>query len=306
MPLRALISSFETFAPDAGDTSPRIRANPQWPAARMVTCGGLDLAVHMTGRGEPVLLLHGLGSLGAEILSAFAPPGEAPPPGLRFIAPDRPGYGASDPLPDALDPRDWGLWIGPLLDALGLDRVTIVAHSIGAASALNFASQNPGRVRALLLVAPFCRPSRPGFEPFLRAAVAPVLGPLVRWVIHRAAPHMGRQRLARIFAPDPVPAYLTDFPYEAAAHPLAMMTMGRELSAYNPVMMRVCFRLRRLDMPALVLTGTRDGVALPCRHGEWVASRLPRGEFRSLPDVGHMPHHTARKPIVDALRRLAA
>jgi pimeloyl-ACP methyl ester carboxylesterase len=270
----------------------------------MVECGGLRIAVHVAGKGAPVLLLHGLGSLGGEILSAFAPPGEGAPKGFRLIAPDRPGYGASDPLPDHLDPRDWGLWIGPLLDALGHSRATLVAHSIGAASALNFATRYPGRVEGLLLLAPFCRPSRPGFEPFLRAAVSPVTGPFVRWAICRVAPHLGRQRLARIFAPDPVPDYLADFPYALAAQPGAMMTMGRELWAYNPVMTRVCFRLCRLDAPALVLTGNRDGVALPQRHGKWIASRLPRGEFRELHDVGHMPHHAARAPIIAGLRHL--
>ena len=45
-------------------------------------------------RGTPALLLHGLGSLAQEILT----PLRLHAPGRTFVAPDRPGYGFSEPL----------------------------------------------------------------------------------------------------------------------------------------------------------------------------------------------------------------
>ncbi|OZA06256.1 MAG: alpha/beta hydrolase, partial [Rhodobacterales bacterium 17-64-5] len=70
------------------------------------------------GQGRPVVLLHGNGSLGEEILSAL-PPVE----GVLWIAPDRPGYGRSDPLPEGcFDPLSQAVWLDLLLSELGIAR----------------------------------------------------------------------------------------------------------------------------------------------------------------------------------------
>src|SRR3954469_14675590 len=62
------------------------------------SAGGRRAYVLEGGRGgsPTVLLLHGLGSLAEEIFTAVGPP--LLRSGFRVVAPDRPGYGQSDPL----------------------------------------------------------------------------------------------------------------------------------------------------------------------------------------------------------------
>ena len=111
----------------------------------------------------PVVLLHALGESSSDwepVASALAPP-------WRVYAPDLRGHGASD-------------WTGPytveqlaadleaFLDALGLRRVALAGHSMGAAPAYLFAARHPERVIRLVLEEPsppFPRPPRTAERP---------------------------------------------------------------------------------------------------------------------------------------------
>jgi pimeloyl-ACP methyl ester carboxylesterase len=79
--------------------------------------------------GRPVLALHGWPQHHWEYRDLLADP----PPGLRIIAPDLPGYGWSGPAPHKWAKEDVATDVLALLDALGLDRVLLLAHDWGAA-----------------------------------------------------------------------------------------------------------------------------------------------------------------------------
>lgn len=256
-----------------------------------------------SGIGEPILLLHGLGSLGEEILSVFA---GAPSLG-RCIAVDRPGYGWSTPLPPkSAGPDGQALWLAAVMDALALDRAFVVAHSIGASAALALAARHPERVRGLLLIAPYCRPSRPGFVPLIRAAAAPVIGPLSRRLIRAAAGRFGEGRLAAAFSPNQMPARLKRFPFRHATRPAALLAMANELRAFNRAMIPLCFRVRRIAAPSIIVAGDRDPVADSERHAAWLVSRIRDADLIRLPGVGHMAHQVAGLTMRLALARLMA
>ncbi len=78
--------------------------------------------------GRPVLALHGWPQHHWEYRDLLADP----PPGLRIIAPDLPGYGWSGPAPHDWAKDDVATDVLALLDALGLDRVLLVGHDWGA------------------------------------------------------------------------------------------------------------------------------------------------------------------------------
>jgi pimeloyl-ACP methyl ester carboxylesterase len=78
--------------------------------------------------GRPVLALHGWPQHHWEYRDLLADP----PPGMRIIAPDLPGYGWSGPPPHKWAKEDVASDVLALLDALGLDRVLLVAHDWGA------------------------------------------------------------------------------------------------------------------------------------------------------------------------------
>jgi pimeloyl-ACP methyl ester carboxylesterase len=78
--------------------------------------------------GRPVLALHGWPQHHWEYRDLLADP----PAGMRIIAPDLPGYGWSGPAPHKWAKDDVATDVLALLDALGLDRVLLVAHDWGA------------------------------------------------------------------------------------------------------------------------------------------------------------------------------
>jgi pimeloyl-ACP methyl ester carboxylesterase len=68
--------------------------------------------------------------------------------GVRFIVPDRPGFGLSDPQPGRRV-MDWPSDVGQLLDSLGIDEFAVLSLSGGAAYALACAHEFGNRVRAV-------------------------------------------------------------------------------------------------------------------------------------------------------------
>ena len=95
-------------------------------------------------QGIPVLLLHGSpgGRLGGKVNHE-----RYVRQGLRVIAPERPGYGESDPAPGRTA-RSFADDLVALLDTLGLDRVFVVGGSGGGPHALGLAAAAPERLHA--------------------------------------------------------------------------------------------------------------------------------------------------------------
>jgi pimeloyl-ACP methyl ester carboxylesterase len=74
-------------------------------------------------------------------------------PGWRLVAPDLRGHGESEwPAEPAYGIADCAGDLAALLDRLGVDRVAIIAHSMGARIAVWLAAQQPARVRGLALL----------------------------------------------------------------------------------------------------------------------------------------------------------
>jgi len=120
-------------------------------AVRTATVGGVTIAYARSGPagGEPVLLLHGLGSdhRGIADLADRLP-------GADVITPDLPGFGASPPLPGPHTMTAYADALDDLRADLGLGRVTVVGHSLGADIALAYAARHAASVRALCLLNP--------------------------------------------------------------------------------------------------------------------------------------------------------
>jgi pimeloyl-ACP methyl ester carboxylesterase len=91
--------------------------------------------------GRPVLALHGWPQHHWEYRDLLADP----PPGLRIIAPDLPGYGWSGPAPHKWAKEDVATDVLALMDALDLGRVLLVAHDWGAAAGWLMVLREPQR-----------------------------------------------------------------------------------------------------------------------------------------------------------------
>lgn len=109
---------------------------------------GIDLHYTVEGTGEPVLLIHGLGSSGADwelqlpVLS----------PNNRVLAIDLRGHGASDkpagPYSIAMFAED----VGAFIEHLGIAPCHVVGLSLGGITALELAASRPDLVRSAVIV----------------------------------------------------------------------------------------------------------------------------------------------------------
>ena len=108
-----------------------------------LTQTGLRVRVLSHGRGPEVVLLHGV-SESAAIWAPLFPELR----GFRLLAVDLPGHGLSDPVafrPGQVRGHARAL-IEDILDALGLDQVPVIGHSLGAMFALWHIAAGSGRI----------------------------------------------------------------------------------------------------------------------------------------------------------------
>jgi pimeloyl-ACP methyl ester carboxylesterase len=100
------------------------------------------------GRGEPLLLIHGLGCCGADWAFQVA----VLETRFRVIVPDLPGSGFSAPPPDEYTIGGFATTLWSLLDHLGVTQTNIIGFSLGGAVALEMAAQRPASVPRLGLI----------------------------------------------------------------------------------------------------------------------------------------------------------
>lgn len=266
-----------------------------------IRIGGEQIHMLESGRaGEnPVVLLHGCGSIAEEVMMPFSGSG------LHIIAPDRPGYGFSSALAAGeRGPRGQSFWLERFFDALDLKNAVLAAHSIGCAAALHLAARRPDLVKGLFLISPCCRPVP--FKPFivLRSAVAPFVGPVIRQhVIARWSSYFLERGLRASSCPNAVTAELLTLPAMHVVNAASIATMAEELWAFNSDMQA----LENLpaDLPVSVLFGREDRIIDPGWHLGWFHERHLALSVELLDGVGHMPHHVAPDLALTMLGDLA-
>jgi 2-hydroxy-6-oxonona-2,4-dienedioate hydrolase len=99
---------------------------------------------------EPVVLIHGWGVSS----SYFIPTAERLARNLAVFAPDLPGHGRSEALAPTPTVEDLAGIALEWMDAAGLERASVLGHSMGCDVAIEMALRDPGRISRLILVAP--------------------------------------------------------------------------------------------------------------------------------------------------------
>jgi pimeloyl-ACP methyl ester carboxylesterase len=110
---------------------------------------GLSTRYLLRGSGPPVLVLHGWGAC----IEAVMPIVTGLAPIATIYALDLPGAGETDPPPQ----QPWGVedyqaFVASFMDALDIERASIVGHSNGGRIAIRMAATEPQRVQRLILV----------------------------------------------------------------------------------------------------------------------------------------------------------
>ena len=110
---------------------------------------GLRVRVLSHGRGPAVVLLHGVSESAAIWAPLFTKLGH-----VRLLAVDLPGHGLSDPITFRRGQvREHArALIEDILDALGLDEVPVIGHSLGGMFALWHVAAGSGRISGVVAI----------------------------------------------------------------------------------------------------------------------------------------------------------
>lgn len=275
---------------------------------RMTDTAGRTIAWCELGdpAGRPALVAHGSPGSRYQLLPLHA---SARAAGIRLIAPDRPGFGLTDPSEDRAF-HSWDDDAIALLDHLGLDSVPVVGFSGGAGYALGLAAAHPDRVERLVLACGMI-PGAPAGE--LRARL-PLITLLYRacryvpWVATAMLEGRGPFRSTRAANVDSWPAgdrwVMTDPTSQALTAPDGAEGMRQGARAAVTDLARY-YRalpepLEAISVPTLQLHGDAD-VNVPIAVARWARDRLPASRLVEIPDGGHYFLVENPAPLLDAL-----
>ncbi|MDP3659227.1 alpha/beta fold hydrolase [Phenylobacterium sp.] len=119
---------------------------------KSLEAGGVSTNYHDHGAGPPVLLIHGSGP-GVSAWANWSRNIPVLAKDFRVVAPDLAGFGYSDAIAGGV--RDKAVWVRQLvgvLDALKLDKVSVVGNSFGGGMAIALMVAHPDRVERAVLM----------------------------------------------------------------------------------------------------------------------------------------------------------
>lgn len=205
--------------------------------------------------------------------------------GFRAWALDLPGSGASDAHRRATDGYtivNLTRVVEAFVERVGIQSVTLVGHSMGGAIALELAHGRPDLTRSLVLVAPAVS-GKLGLAMHLL-----VESPFGRWLLNLSQQHNALATLCErtLFG---APWLALSPALRRDVEDLARTTPEAAIGGLNAVLdFDFTDRLPRLDLPTLVVVGSRD-ITLSPGESELAASQIPGARLIKMRGVGHQP-----------------
>jgi pimeloyl-ACP methyl ester carboxylesterase len=250
--------------------------------------GHADVSLALTdsgGIGAPVLFVHGFAhqrSVWAGVIARLASP-------VRAIAVDLRGHGESGwSIPGEYDVAHHALDLMQVLDQLALERVTIVAHSLGGNAATLAAAARADRVAGLVLVDTGPGLSVAGLQWIAAGATGPVISYAqvdeYRASLDAAHPLAEPASLDRLAAASLVRR--ADGRFEARLDP-AVLRGPVDPVVLAAVEQRLWRALGAIRCPTLVVRGAKSAM-LPAAVAERMVDEvLEHGELRVIDAAGH-------------------
>jgi pimeloyl-ACP methyl ester carboxylesterase len=263
---------------------------------------GHRVIYRVAGNGPPVVLIHGMVNSSRhweEVALRLA--GR-----YTVIAPDLIGHGDSAAVRGDYSIGAHAASIRDMLAVIGIDRATIVGHSLGGGVAMQFFYQFPQRTERLVLV------SSGGLghdvSPLLRSAALPGMNGLIGLVAHRrildALWELGKRLRARghgkgVYIQAIVRALR---PLEQPGARAAFLHTLRSVIDVHGQRVSARDRLYLLSsMPTLIVWGERDNT-IPLEHGRATHEAVPHSRFETLPRAAHFPHLEDPEGLARVLR----
>ncbi len=272
---------------------------------------GFGVRVRETGRGEPILCIHGGPGMSS---GYFFPDPDVWGPGLRALASDhrvvaydQRGCGDSG-VPDVEQPLALSRHVDDVESvraALGLERPVVLAHSFGSVLAILFALQHPESLSRLVILGG--APTR-AFMQGYRQAVATALPPEVQTRLAQIQSgeidDEAMQERFRLALPLYFHRTLTDTERDSLLSTLRFSgTVNRAVAAgledYD-----LSAALPHVRVPSLVIYGASDRVVQPAYQLEF-RGRLLTARFVEFQESGHFPFLEEPEPFARVIHYFA-
>jgi pimeloyl-ACP methyl ester carboxylesterase len=273
---------------------------------RYLTVHGYRRAYVKAGNGPALLLIHGIG----DSSDSWRPVLDALARHHTVIAPDLLGHGRSEKPRADYTIAGFANGMRDLLTLLGVERATVVGHSLGGGVAAQFAYQYPERCDRLVLVSsggvgrtvsPLLRLAAvPGAE-----ALMPMLGlPPVKYVsrMGAAALHIFDTALGR--DAEEILAVFEALPNTEARQAI-LRTLRSGVDWRGQVITMLDRAYLAEGFPVLIVWGRRDAI-IPLDHGRLAHAALHGSALEIFDEAGHFPHHVDPARFVRVLTEFVA
>ena len=276
------------------------RRNP--PKGRFLDIDGVRLHYVERGTGQPLVLLHGNGSM----IQDFESSGllEQAAKSYRVIVFDRPGYGHS-PRPRSVlwSPDQQADLIQKALRQIGAAPAIVLGHSWGASVAVALGLEFPASVKALVLASGYYYPTARLDVAAMSGPAIPILGDVLRYTLAPLASRlMWPLMLRKIFGPREIPQKFIDgFPEGLAVRPSQLRASAAESALMIPD--AVYFRDRYVDltMPVVIIAGELDRLVDIDHQSSRLHDEIAQSTFHSVAGAGHMVHQTDTEAVMAAI-----
>ena len=229
---------------------------------------GCKVSYLRKGKGDRLLFLHGARGGGV-----WVPFMEKLSEHFDVIAPEHPGFGASDD-PEWLDSMsDLAFFYLDFMEALGLKGTHVVGNSLGGWLALEIAVRSTDRIRSMCLLAPggIYLDGKPPADIFLWSPKTLAENLFVNPEIIKAA-------LAQTPTPEQTRTQLKN------ANTVAKL--GWNPRFHNPDLKKW---LHRVKVPTLIIWGQEDRIN-PVDYASEFQKLIPDSRVSIIPQCGHLPH----------------
>jgi pimeloyl-ACP methyl ester carboxylesterase len=255
------------------------------------------LSVARTGRGEPLVLLHGMGSSRRDFTAVVPLLAEH----FDVLALDLPGSGRSRHLDERPTVAALADAVERTLDAEGVGRVHVLGNSLGARIALELAVR--GRARSVVAIAPSglnVPPERVfqgtgmALARVVMRVAAPLIEPLSRSAVGRSA----------LLAPLKARPWSTSPEEAIGAREGFADTRDWWRTLFFGLLLDVPRGMDRIECPVTLVQGTADWVA----SGQTVRylPMIPGSRFTPLLAAGHAPQSDRPATIARLVTETAA
>jgi pimeloyl-ACP methyl ester carboxylesterase len=247
---------------------------------QIIDVDGLKVYYKETGpQGAPaLLLLHGFGSS----LQAWDDWSLKLEQKYRLIRLDLPGFGltGASPANDYSEEKDLAI-LTHFVDKLGLEKFSVVGHSMGGKMAWSLAASQPERVQALVLMAPdgFPETKDIGTKPY---EVPAIMG-LIKFVLPK---YLVRKSIEPAFSDaDALNDALVNRYFDMLRAPGvrgAILERSNQTIYTDPVP-----RLKAIKAPTLLIWGEQDQM-IPSTNAQSYANVLSNSTTVLVPKLGHL------------------